>query len=344
MSNTKCTNCHFTSSEVRARYANDFEWTVPAFSDVVGEQLSSTFKRLGYTWQLKLIPDAPVRGRLLMQPGTGNIRMTLHLMKDSQPSSIKIAYTMSVINVQGSKLHQQSGVMKFTNMETKGYGFELISRANLFINQATLLPRNQLTVCCCILIPSDVIQSSYLMSMGQNFDQQKFGDVILKVGDDEIKAYKGVLASQSPVFASMFAHDFVENITNTVVIKDCEYQVLKTMIRFIYTDELPDDIDHDIVSKLLLVSHKYQMPKLQSLSQKKCCGLMSPLNACSTLILTKTLELPLLNTYTLDFLKNHWETVLKTEDFANFVRTYPAMLIESLKYINDGIKKANNIL
>ena len=84
--------------------------------------------------------------------------------------------------------------------------------------------------------------------MGQLFESQRFSDVTLSVGSREFQAHKALLAARSPVFAAMFEHEMEERKHNRVDITDVDHEVLREMLRFIYTgktnnlDKMADDL------------------------------------------------------------------------------------------------------
>ena len=84
--------------------------------------------------------------------------------------------------------------------------------------------------------------------MGQLFESQRFSDVTLSVGGREFQAHKALLAARSPVFAAMFEHEMEERKHNRVDITDVDHEVLREMLRFIYTgktnnlEKMADDL------------------------------------------------------------------------------------------------------
>lgn len=70
------------------------------------------------------------------------------------------------------------------------------------------------------------------------FESQKFSDVILSVSGREYYAHKAILAARSPVFAAMFEHEMEEKKQNRVEITDMEHDVLKEMLKFIYSGKV----------------------------------------------------------------------------------------------------------
>lgn len=100
--------------------------------------------------------------------------------------------------------------------------------------------------------------------LGNLFEVQKFSDVTLSVSGREFQAHKAILAgnfhyrcsvlsvgsfnlicfffflifillARSPVFAAMFEHEMEERKQNRVAITDVDHEVLREMLRFIYT-------------------------------------------------------------------------------------------------------------
>lgn len=49
-----------------------------------------------------------------------------------------------------------------------------------------------------------------------------------------------MVTARSPVFAAMFEHEMEERKQNRVAITDVDHEVLKEMLRFIYTGKAPN--------------------------------------------------------------------------------------------------------
>ena len=58
----------------------------------------------------------------------------------------------------------------------------------------------------------------------------------------EIKVHRAVLQSVSPVFESMFTHDFVEKSSGQILVDQFSFDTMKRFVDFIYTGsvEIPD--------------------------------------------------------------------------------------------------------
>lgn len=76
-------------------------------------------------------------------------------------------------------------------------------------------------------------------------------DITLVVEDQEFKVHKLHLATHSAVFAAMFEHeDTKEAIEKKVIIEDVSAEVMRTLLRYIYTStvESKDDLSVELFS------------------------------------------------------------------------------------------------
>lgn len=106
------------------------------------------------------------------------------------------------------------------------------------------------------------------------FESQKFSDVILCVSGKEFFVHKAILAARSPVFAAMFEHEMEEKKQNRVDITDMDYDVLREMLRFIYTGKAPflEKLD----AELLAAADKVRNNFLLLIYQKLICTFFYP--------------------------------------------------------------------
>ena len=76
-----------------------------------------------------------------------------------------------------------------------------------------------------------------------------------------------ILATRSPVFASMFEHNMQESSNSKIIVDDICPDILKIMLVYIYTGRVPNigDMAHD----LLYASDKYQLDHLKGLRKQQ---------------------------------------------------------------------------
>ena len=75
-------------------------------------------------------------------------------------------------------------------------------------------------------------------NMNSLLESGQFSDMALQIGETKIPVHRAMLAARSPVFAAMFGHDLEENKQGYVVITDLDSDVLKEMLKFIYTGKV----------------------------------------------------------------------------------------------------------
>uniref|UniRef100_A0A0D9XU98 BTB domain-containing protein n=1 Tax=Leersia perrieri TaxID=77586 RepID=A0A0D9XU98_9ORYZ len=100
-------------------------------------------------------------------------------------------------------------------------------------------------------------------------------DVTFLVGDETFAAHRCVLATRSPVFmAELFGPKKKQDEDNIVHVRGMDAKVFENMLRFIYTDTLPEvDGDDDeavaMVQHLLVAAERYGLKRLKLICMDK---------------------------------------------------------------------------
>lgn len=90
-------------------------------------------------------------------------------------------------------------------------------------------------------------------------------DVIIQFQNGEdAKAHFFVLAAKNKIFRAMVLNNTIEKQTGIIKIEDCDAEVFKIFLKYLYTDEVPME---DISLDLLKISDRYLDDSL-----KKKCG------------------------------------------------------------------------
>src|SRR4051812_8339025 len=90
------------------------------------------------------------------------------------------------------------------------------------------------------------------------FNDQRTGDVVVKVGEEELYGHSVILMGRSPYFKAMFegtmsVEGFSEGFRasrdslsgfkrSSLEIKDSTFQVISTLVEYLYTNDLSVDI------------------------------------------------------------------------------------------------------
>jgi hypothetical protein len=102
-------------------------------------------------------------------------------------------------------------------------------------------------------------------SLQQIFNDEASSDVRIFVGEDKqvIYAHRCILIARSEMFNLMFSSAMRESTTGEIHITDFEFQVIRSMIFYMYTDTFPDQkvlAQHAI--NILKASKKYMISSL----------------------------------------------------------------------------------
>lgn len=83
----------------------------------------------------------------------------------------------------------------------------------------------------------DNFDKQFFKSLNKFRSDQLFCDISIKIDDKIIKAHRIVMASTIPYFEAMFSSNMLENLTNTVEIKDDEisYSTFEKIVDYAYS-------------------------------------------------------------------------------------------------------------
>ena len=96
------------------------------------------------------------------------------------------------------------------------------------------------------------------------FMNESESDVVFIVDGKRVPAIRRILAFKSNVFEAMFSGNFVESDQNEIRLEDLSYEAFKSMIRFIYTEQLVTCDNESIpeLMEVLKVADRYQIQRL----------------------------------------------------------------------------------
>ncbi|CAN7984186.1 unnamed protein product, partial [Ixodes hexagonus] len=238
-------------------------------------------------------------------------------------------------------------------VQGKDWGFKKFIRRDFLLDEANgLLPDDKLTLYCeasalHLPWPFYVVADSVNIS-GQNnaiqfkvpecrlsddfghlFESQKFSDVILSVNGREFYAHKAILAARSPVFAAMFEHEMEEKKQNRVEITDMDHEVLREMLRFIYTGRAPN-LDK-MADDLLAAADKYALERLKVMCEEALCSNLSVETAAEVLILADMHSADQLKAHAIDFINTHATDVMETAGWKTMIHRQPHLIAEAFR-------------
>ncbi|XP_057325639.1 TD and POZ domain-containing protein 1-like [Microplitis mediator] len=113
----------------------------------------------------------------------------------------------------------------------------------------------------------DELNSPNLYKNTQHYlNNSKFSDIVIKVKDEEFKAHKIILASQSPVFKKILTTDMKESRENCINLPNLDAEVAHELLYFLYHGKVVKaHDDDDLALQLFETAGMYQIEKLKDI-------------------------------------------------------------------------------
>lgn len=129
-----------------------------------------------------------------------------------------------------------------------------------------------------IRVPPSCLAGQITAGAKELYDAQEFTDVHFRVesqsGIRELGAHRFILAVRSPVFAERFRSDGIWSMQTTVLCDVNNYQVMASLLEFVYTDQLffpraqALQLDLVFLAALNVAAKAYGLPRLAALTNK----------------------------------------------------------------------------
>lgn len=161
-------------------------------------------------------------------------------------------------------------------------------------------------------------------------------DVIFRVDGEEFNLHRNILAARSPVFLSMFSTEMVESIDGVVTLNDCEADIFKTFVTYLYTGKM-ESLNEDNVFPLFEIANKYMTEDLLSICSEYLKKKNITMDNFSDVVLLIDMsgDESLMNSAANFFAENLWEIILSS--------TWQELLINHTEIASKRLKEANRI-
>ncbi|EDW58352.1 uncharacterized protein Dvir_GJ14385, isoform A [Drosophila virilis] len=321
-----------------------YMWTINNFSfcrEEMGEVLKSSTFSAGANDKLKWCLRVNPKG--LDEESKDYLSLYL-LLVSCNKSEVRAKFKFSILNAKREETKAMESQRAYRFVQGKDWGFKKFIRRDFLLDEANgLLPEDKLTIFCEVSVVADSVnisgQSNIVQfkvpecklseDLGNLFDNEKFSDVTLSVGGREFQAHKAILAARSDVFAAMFEHEMEERKLNRVAITDVDHEVLKEMLRFIYTGKASNL--EKMADDLLAAADKYALEKLKVMCEEALCVNLSVETAAETLILADLHSADQLKAQTIDFINTHATDVMETTGWQNMITTHSHLIAEAFR-------------
>ena len=167
-------------------------------------------------------------------------------------------YSVSILNDKNEKFNRRSYHFFHNSWEINLYN-QFIEHKDLLNDANKLLINNELKIHVELICTSNSNMDKW-DDVQKLFLEEKFSDLKLVTAcGKELKAHKIMLAARSPAFSAMFEHKMAESESSVVKIDDIEHDVLKEMLKYIYTNKI-----EKYALELLVAADKYGMEDLKA--------------------------------------------------------------------------------
>ncbi|XP_065200076.1 speckle-type POZ protein B-like [Planococcus citri] len=318
-----------------------YMWTINNFSfcrEEMGEVLKSSVFSAGTNDKLKWCLRVNPKG--LDEESKDYISLYL-LLVASNKSEIRAKFKFSILNARREETKAMESQRAYRFVQGKDWGFKKFIRRDFLLDESNgLLPDDKLTIFCEVSVLADCVNVSgqtnsvqfrvpkckLSQDLGVLLEDQKLTDVVLSVGGKEFRAHKAILAARSPVFAAMFEHNMKEKRLNKVVITDVTDEVLREMLRFIYTGKVQNLAT--MADSLLAAADKYDLERLKVMCEEALCGSMTTDNAANILILADLHNAEQLKAQTIEYINSHASEVIDTASWKVLIQSHPYLIAE----------------
>ncbi|CAL1374276.1 unnamed protein product [Linum trigynum] len=259
----------------------------------------------GHDWEIRFYPD----GWKLVDGSSksGFFSVGIRLVSDAGDSGIRASYEFTFLDKRGKEL--PVGLSGRPSSMKKGYEWvQDIKEANQgskYVQNDCIIIRGTVRVLVLANRLEGAKQGSITVpdsNFGHGFkellESEVGWDVVFHVGDEAFRAHKSILAARSPVFRAQFFGPAGNPNLNEVTVDDILPSIFKVILRFIYTDQLPDV--HDIVGfsasmsgaanvtqHLLVAADLYNLDRLKVFCESKLCKELTAVSVATTLALAE---------------------------------------------------------
>ena len=157
--------------------------------------------------------------------------------------------------------------------------------------------------------------------------EDRFCDVVLRVGDRSISAHKVVLAAFSPYFSAMFCSPMKEKDLRTVVLHELDGQAVKDLVIYAYEGKI--GIDETNVQSLLKAAAILQVTKVVKMCSAFLRQQIHPSNCLGISSFAASHGCHSLQTAAEEFVEDHFAEVVKHDEFLHLSLDNTAQLLSS---------------
>ncbi|CAN6361011.1 unnamed protein product [Urochloa humidicola] len=196
--------------------------------------------------------------------------------------------------------------------------------------------------------------------LGELLRSEARADITFVVSGKSFAAHKNILAVRSPIFKAEFLGAMEEQNAQRVEIQDMEPAVFEAMLRFIYTDMVPSELDDKqlpeeeeeaaatvMAQHLLVAADRYGLDRLKVICEQRLILSIDIETAATTLALADRHNFSVLKAKCIEFIAGrsaeNLDAVMETEGYKHLEASSPSVLTELLRTANGRKRRSSNI-
>ncbi|KAK1663981.1 hypothetical protein QYE76_052140 [Lolium multiflorum] len=241
--------------------------------------VSCGFRVNGRTWRIKCYPNGStmehadwISVALIVEP------------EAAAAAPVNPWFSFSILDVDGKPVPEHTstsyGIRGFTQPGCNyGWAFHRFVR-RFDLESSAHLMNDGFAIRCDIKLmraPSLRLEETFLdvpepdlhAHLGLLLDTGEGADVEFKVGGETFAEHRCILAARSPVFKAELSSS---TAGTCVKIDDMDATAFRALLRFIYTEALPETTVPAVARQLLAVADRYQVARLRSVCEDKLSG------------------------------------------------------------------------
>ncbi|RCV23045.1 hypothetical protein SETIT_4G267600v2 [Setaria italica] len=311
----------------------------------------------GHSWRIEFDPDGRNSGHVYFGDPWVTFRATLTSKAHGAAASfscclvdpVSMAPDPSTGKLASSSFYKNSGLnialMARSDLEASKYLKDDCVIVQCVITVLLAEPKDATTAAAAAYASPRVPSADLHQQLGDLLRSGTGADITFIVAGESVTAHRSVLAARSPVFMAELFGDMKEKASQCVEIEDMEAEVFRAMLRFIYTDTVPElgnkmkgEQATAMAQHLLEAADRYGLKRLKKICVEKICTTMNVDTVATTLALAEQHGCSKLKARCMKFTLANLSAVSATEGYKHLEASCPSVLTELLKLMLEGYK------
>eukprot|EP00092_Neocalanus_flemingeri_P022474 GFUD01024374.1.p1 GENE.GFUD01024374.1~~GFUD01024374.1.p1 ORF type:complete len:354 (+),score=91.08 GFUD01024374.1:57-1118(+) len=175
-----------------------------------------------------------------------------------------------------------------------------------------------------------------LASLSSDFlsllEDSTYGDLTIQCPGGEVSVHRGIMAARSPVFSTMLQNNMVEKTTGVMKIEDFDVDVVKAMVKYVYTARIDDEFED--IKDLLRIGNKYLIRSLVDICSQRLINSITFSNVVDLGVFAETYSVQNLVDKCSEFIASDMNSL--GEDWEERVQNSPLFATQILKCLKSG--------